>query len=192
MFISLRSLKIIWLNYIILPDFLYLDETLLRLKYFWNRNLRCFIKDRLSGILSFMLSLRSFIIFISSIKLRRFTIWTLDSSVLTAPALYAALQKTSLTHHAWRDLNLKVLTNERDLYQACLFTQWSAKMLVPEIIEGEIWHNFKYLRWNLQTHKKQIFRTKCILEHYYSHSRVRINVIWIQFICKKFAYLPIF
>ena len=49
-------------------------------------------------------------------------------------------------HHAWRDLNLKVLTNERDLYQACLFTQWSAKMLVPEIIEGEIWHNFKYLR----------------------------------------------
>ena len=37
-------------------------------------------------------------------------------------------------HHAWRDLNLKVLTNERDLYQACLFTQWSAKMLVPEII----------------------------------------------------------
>ena len=49
-------------------------------------------------------------------------------------------------HHAWRDLNLKVLTNERDLYQACLFTQWSAKMLVPEIIEGEIWHNCKYLR----------------------------------------------
>ena len=49
-------------------------------------------------------------------------------------------------HHAWQDLNLKVLTNERDLYQACLFTQCSAKMLVPEIIEGKIWHNFKYLR----------------------------------------------
>ena len=47
-------------------------------------------------------------------------------------------------HHAWRDPNLKVL--EKDLYQACLFTQWSAKMLVPEIIEGKIWHNFKYLR----------------------------------------------
>ena len=63
-------------------------------------------------------------------------------------------------------------------------------MLVPEIIKGKIWHNFKYLRWNSQTHKKQIFCTKCILEHYYSYSRVRINVIWIQFICKKFAHLP--
>ena len=51
-----------------------------------------------------------------------------------------------VTHHAWRDLNLMVLTNEKDLDQACLFTQWSAKMLVPEIIEGEIWHNCKYLR----------------------------------------------
>ena len=53
---------------------------------------------------------------------------------------------TCISHHAWRDLNLKVFTNERDPYQACLFTQWSAKLWVLEIIEGKIWHNCKYLR----------------------------------------------
>ena len=44
---------------------------------------------------------------------------------------------------------------------------------------------------NLQKYKKPIFGTKSILDHYYSHSGVRISVNITQFICKKFAHLPI-
>ena len=40
-------------------------------------------------------------------------------------------------------------------------------------------------------YKKPIFGTKSILDHYYSHSGVRISVNITQFICKKFAHLPI-
>ena len=64
------------------------------------------------------------------------TIETLPITEITFPKVTVCPPKNTYTdpHHAWRDLNLKVLTNESDLYQACVFTQWSAKKLVPEII----------------------------------------------------------
>merc|ERR1739836_186086 len=65
-----------------------------------------------------------------------------DLQALT-PGRVKKITLYNISHHAWRVLNLKCLTQERDYQHPASFTWWSWNLLVSDIIQGEFLHSCK-------------------------------------------------